>query len=315
MSAWVRWARLAVALLLVALLVLAVADVHAVWGVLANARPLFLLGCVVIYFAGVLLSCIKWRWLLRSQGISAPLAPLVRWYLLGTLAGTLLPSDAGGDLGRGYVAGRALGDPPAVWSSVAAERLTGVAALLALAALSLALAPALLGWRPELPLLILMFGVVVLALSVVLLRGGAPGWLPERFRRALASLHEILARYQQSPGVIIACLAVSLVFHALNALSLWLLARSVAPDAPLAIALAWPLVGLVGLVPLTPGGLGVREGALAALLTRADLAAEQAVAVALLSRALLLLVALAGLPALLALLRERHPAPDANHSS
>jgi hypothetical protein len=310
MSAWVRRARLTLALVLVALMLLAVGDARAVWDALANARPLFLLGCVAIYFAGVLLSCLKWRWLLQSQGISAPLVPLVRWYLLGTLGGTLLPSDVGGDLGRGYLAGQALGNPLAVWSSVAAERLTGLVALLALAALSLAFAPALLGWRPEFPVMLLALGVAALALLAALLRGRVPTWLPERLGRTLATLQEILARYQRAPGVISACLGVSLVFHLLNALSLWLLARSVASDAPLVVALAWPLIGLVGLLPLTPGGLGVREGLLAVLLARAGVAAEQAVAVALLSRVLLLLVSLAGLPSLLVWLRERPGSPE-----
>lgn len=66
------------------------------------------------------------------------------------------------------------------------------------------------------------------------------------------------------------------------------------------------LAGLFGLLPLTPGGLGVREGVVAALLMRASLSSDQAVAAAMIGRILLLLCSLAGLPTLMATLSFAH---------
>jgi hypothetical protein len=105
----------------------------------------------------------------------------------------------------------------------------------------------------------------------------------------------VLNRYQHRPDILFGCILLSLVFHLINMLSLWIVLLAVSPDdAPLQAALVAPLVGLVGLLPLTPGGLGVREGVLVALLERSDILAADAVAVALVSRVLLLLVSLSG---------------------
>ncbi|HWQ11511.1 MAG TPA: lysylphosphatidylglycerol synthase transmembrane domain-containing protein [Roseiflexaceae bacterium] len=308
---WPRWLRLAAVMVVLILAVTFFVDTHTVWATLLGAQPVYLAGCLAIYFAGVVLSCVKWQLLLQTQGLRAPLAQLVRWYLLGALASSVLPSDVGGDLGRGYIAGRALGDHAAAWSSVVVERLTGLAALLLLAALALALAPTLLGWPMILPLGLLAAGVAGGAVVGVALRPGSSRmpWLPISVGRVIGRLQEIAARYRSSGGILAVCLVLSVAFHVLNAVSLWLLARTVASDVAPGVMLVWPLVGLVGLLPLTPGGLGVREGAMAVLLGRAGMSAEQAVAAALLSRALLLVGALAGLPPLLDALQRGRRRP------
>lgn len=304
MKRWLHWVRLGLGITLVALLVFHFAGVHGTWSVVLSAQPLPLAGCVAIYFVGVVLSCLKWQWLLRVQGISAPLAQLVQWYLMGSLAGTLLPSDVGGDLGRGYAAARNIGNSTGVWSSVIMERLTGLIALMGLASLALVLMPGVLdapAWLPfgagiGIVLTVAGTAVVLGSSSVYLAR------LPRRMSKIIHQFQEVAARYRNNARTILACLGLSVVFHLGNALSFWLLALAVQPDASAATMILWPIAGLFGLLPLTPGGLGVREGIIAALLMRADLSPDQAVAAALIGRVLLLLCSLAGLPTLMATL-------------
>lgn len=308
MKRWFHWVRLGLGLILVALLVFHFAGVHATWSIVLNAHPLPLAGCVAIYFVGVVLSCLKWQWLLRAQGIQAPLTRLVQWYLMGALASTLLPSEVGGDVARGYAAARDMGNRAAVWSSVFMERLTGLIALASLASLALVLMPGVLdapAWLPfgagiGIALTVAGSAVVLGSSSVYLVR------LPRRISKIIHQFQEVAARYRNNPGTIIACLGLSVTFHLGNALSFWLLALAVKPDAPLATTLLSPIAGLVGLLPLTPGGLGVREGISAALLMRVDLSSNQAVASALIGRILLLLCSLAGLPTLMATLSSLH---------
>lgn len=267
--------------------------------ILAGARPAYLAGCVAVYFAGVGISCVKWRRLLGALGAGAPMGQLVRWYLAGSFAGNLLPSDVGGDVVRGYLAGRAIPDRTAVWASILAERLTGLAGLGLLAAAALLLMPALLGWSPPLVLGSVTLAALGVAGGVALALRARPGG-PRPLARALASVRSVLAAYAGRPGDLLACLGYSLVYHLLTVLSLWLILLSLAPATPLRAALVAPIAGLIGLLPLTPGGLGVREGALAVLLGRAGVDGGVALAAALVSRALLWLVALSGLPVLLA---------------
>ncbi|MEI7771197.1 MAG: lysylphosphatidylglycerol synthase transmembrane domain-containing protein [Chloroflexales bacterium] len=275
-------------------------DWGALWLTLRATQPIYLIGCVAIYFVGVWLSCLKWKSLLQAQGVSVGLRQLMRWYLIGGFAGTFLPSDVGGDLGRGYLAARAFDDKAAVWSSIVAERITGLAGMIALASLALLLAPQLLGWPVWMPLLLLGGGAAGLAAGLAALRSPRLlAALPAPLRRAAARLRVILERYGGHPQAIAYCLVISISYHALTACSLWLILLALDPQAPPQAALVSPLVGLIGLLPLTPGGLGVREGALAVLLERSGVAAGPAVAAALVSRALLTLTALSGLPALI----------------
>lgn len=280
--------------------VLWLTDWGALWASLRAARPAYLIGCVAIYFVGIWLSCLKWRRLLHAQGVRAGLPQLMRWYLIGSFAGTFLPSDVGGDLGRGYLAARAFEDKAAVWSSIVAERITGLLGMLALASLALLLAPQLLGWPAWLPLLLLATVVAGAAFGAAALRSPRLlAALPAPLRRAAESLRAVLERYGRRPLTLAYCVLLSVAYHGLTALSLWLILLALDPQAPPHVALVSPLVGLIGLLPLTPGGLGVREGALAALLLRSGVAAGPAVGAALVSRALLTLVALSGLPALI----------------
>lgn len=296
--------RLAPGGVVLVMVAIQITDLASFRDTLAGAHPVYLIGCAVIYYIGVWISCIKWQLLLNAQGVLVGIVPLMRWYLAGAFTGSFLPSDVGGDLGRGMLAGRVIANKSALWSSIALERLTGLAGMLVLAGGTLALSPALLGWPPLAPLaafVALVVGTVIL--GTLLVRSASPGWLPLRFSRALAQLRAALAGYGRKPQVITICLALSLLYHTLTVLSTWFVLLSLAPGTAIGPALVAPLVSLIGVLPLTPGGLGVREGVQAVLLQRAGVDGAMALAAALVSRALLWALTLGGLPALLSELR------------
>lgn len=291
--------RLALAGLALAAVAMQLTSWRELQATLASVRPAYLLGCIAVYYVGVWISCVKWLRLLSVLGVKAPMGALLRWYLAGGFAGNLLPSDVGGDVVRGYLAGRAIDDKTAVWASILAERLTGLAGLALLAALAVIALPAALGWSPQLFIVGLALLAVAGAVGVaLLLRSRSTGWRP--LDRALATVRSVLTSYAGHPGDLLICLGYSLVYHLLTVVSLWLVLLSLAPETPIHAAFVSPIAGLIGLLPLTPGGLGVREGALAVLLGRVGVDGSVALAAALISRMLLWLVALSGLPVLLA---------------
>lgn len=279
------------------------ADWQSVGAVLLNARPLPLLACLLIYYTGIVLSCLKWRYLLRTQQIEVAFSRLIRWYLLGALASTLLPSSIGGDLGRAYIAGRALNSQAQAWASVFVERLTGLLMMLLMALVVLIILPNILAISPLIPFALVGIISIGLACGIWILQA-LPAWIPARLRTRLEQIREIVLRYQQHRRVMILVLLLSLVFHILNGISVWMLCLAVEPQATPLSAVAWPLIGITDLLPLTPGGLGVREGAMTLLLGRFGLSNEEALAASLLSRMLLLLGSLAGLPGLIDELRH-----------
>lgn len=283
------------------------------WGALLESlrtiSPLMLLLTCLLYYLGLALSCLKWQLILRAEGIAVGLPRLIGWYLLGAFASNFLPTDVGGDVGRGYLAARHTGRALAVTRSILVERLSGLVFMLLLAwagavvllpagrwfllAAPLALLAALAGWAlwrnaPRHP-------AVAAALA------WAHGRLPARLRSALAGGLGEGRVYLGQPGTLAGILALSLGFQLLAGLGLWLNLAAVGVSLPLApVILTMALASVASLLPVTMNGWGVREGVMIALLVPFGAPASGVLAAALLARGLVLLLSLPGALPLLA---------------
>lgn len=283
-----------------------------------SASPLFMACAIGVYYIGVLISCLKWRLTLNVEGITLPLMLLARWYLIGAFVSNFLPSDIGGDLGRGYFAARRTGRIGAVARSILVERLSGLAAMLVLAWIGGMLFFPALRWA--------LFGGVALALAAGatlvfsafhslrirrLLDTGVER-LPPRVRKALDNSLEVGRTYLRRPAAIAQIAGISFGFQMLAGVGLWLNLSAVGLRLPLApVVLVMALVSIVSLLPIAVNGWGVREGALVSLLALIGAPAELVLAGALLSRVLVLVVTLPGGLLLLRENRTTHLSADA----
>jgi len=284
---------------------------------LASASPPLMIAACALYYLGVILSCWKWGTLLRLDGIQLPFARLLRWYLIGAFASNYLPTEIGGDLGRVLIAGRATGRPLVIARSILTERASGLLFMLVLAWAGLAL---VLGQAALALALVPVSLVVVVVLATTAARQAsafpfAPllvrPWqrLPASVRQAVRESTVALRGYLRWPAALALVAALSLAFQILAGAGVWLNLAAVGATLPLVIVvLSAAIMGVAGLLPITLNGWGVREGLFVALLTPFGATAGQALAAALLGRALLLLVTLPG--ALLLLLERRAPAPQ-----
>jgi uncharacterized protein (TIRG00374 family) len=207
----------------------------------------------------------------NAAGAELDLATSLQCYGGGLFGTLFLPSIVGGDVIRLAVGLRKSPRPAAVLAGNVVDRFLDVAAQASLVALGLLLLP---GSLPESlrsiagrSLLIavaigaLLFAIVF-SLRRVFLRGRSI-----RFRRRLARLRHALRSVSSRPHVLvagwIAGIAIQSTFLVLTA---WL-AVACGLRLPLRVWLfAWPLAKLAALLPLTQGGIGVREAALVALL-------------------------------------------------
>lgn len=232
-------------------------------GIVAAFRAAELSGIGLAVLLGGLMLVIrtaKWWALLRRIWPQLPMAAAWQSLLGGMALGLLTP-------GRVGEVGRAALFPPgarlAVGGLFLVDRTADVAAIAMAAGFgTAAVAPPI--WQSW--LILAGFGAGGAALVLPAIVPVALRWkpLPEQARVRLATLASAFDALRWR-DVALNLLAASLL-TALDVVSLYVLARTFEPVAFTAIAFAFPWILLTNLVPITPAGLGVREGTAVAIL-------------------------------------------------
>jgi uncharacterized membrane protein YbhN (UPF0104 family) len=248
-----------------------------------RANPLIVVTAVAVLTGAHVVAALNWRAIVaRLGGTPMTAGAALRAYYASQAVGGITPANLGGDAYR-VVAARSDG---AHWGdaalSVLVQRATSFAALAVLGVVALAALPDVLDVATPLigaaVALVLVLGVPV----VVLVRRH------DRFADP-ARRHSFAAA--TSVG-----LAGGLAFHIIAIAASYALVIAVDPGASgLGILAAVTLARLSLAVPIAPSGIGVQEGALAALFILLGASPESAVAASLLGRLALLTTTAIGL--------------------
>lgn len=220
------------------------------------------------YLGAHLVGTSKWRMMVNVGGAGLNFRQAARCYFAG-LSGTLfLPSIIGGDVVRASLALRLGKSNAGVLLGSFVDRIIDFVALGLLAAAGVALAPGMLA--PQTRHVFVIVGIALAALLAIC----APivVWFPARhfsfgIRRRVARLRGAARSIHNEKGYVVAALCLGLIAQASF---IWLMAQ-VANSSGLylpfrAWLFAWPLAKLSAVIPITQGGIGIREAALAALL-------------------------------------------------
>jgi hypothetical protein len=257
-----------------------------------------------------------WRWqrVIAVFGHRVPLRTLVKHSLAGQFVGNVLPSTVGGDVLRVSRSSTDIGDTTTAFAAVLLERLTGFVVLPLLVFVGFALDPSLLDTKRS-GLALVIAVVTLVALGVVLFLAGHPraaGRFAEHdnWMRAIGAVHVGVDRLRRDPrdaaGALVAATAYQLTVISSVYCAFHVVDVRVANGAVLAFVAA---VAMAQVVPITLGGLGVREGLLALFLHPLGVSTGQAVAIGLLWYGILLLVSLLGAPAFAVGHRHRSRVP------
>jgi uncharacterized protein (TIRG00374 family) len=256
-------------------------------------------------FLGIVLSAVRWQRVLAALDVRARVRTLVSHQLAGVFVGNFLPSTIGGDVLRVARLSAATGRGPDAFASVVLERLTGWLVLPVITLAALALNPTLLdfGLATQVALavsistLLLLVAVLVFAGSE---RLGARLEGHDGVRRFLHAVHVGLVRFRRNPGLAFEVLVAGFVYQLAVVLAAFLVGHALGLGVGWTAMMAFvPAVAIVQVLPVTIGGLGVREGAFVLFLSRSGLGVgtDEAIALGLVLYGLNLLVSLAGAPA------------------
>ena len=211
----------------------------------------------------------RWAVLLRALDLQVPFGRLVQLYFVGAFFNSFLPSGFGGDVVRALELTQDTPSPAAA-GTVLVDRMSGLLVLFArgLGALPFS-AARLAGW-----LVWLLVGVAGggLLAGALLLEGRALRWATARLPNwlSLAGSGPLGRIYAAVTGcgwrAVGQALAISLVFNLINILINFLCGRAVGIGLDLGyFFITAPLISITLLVPISVGGVGVRDWATVAL--------------------------------------------------
>lgn len=210
----------------------------------------------------------KWRLMVNLANAGLQWKQAARCYFAGLFGSLFLPSLIGGDLVRAGMALRIGRSKAGVLLGSFVDRSIDLAALALLAGVGALLVPGALDQKDRRILMLVggiaALGIVVVAASVALLPVRRFSY---RMKRRFVRLRRAARSMARQPGAVAAALsfalAAQIIFISLN------IALAEACGLHLAFRVwlfAWPLAKLSAALPITQGGIGVREAALAALL-------------------------------------------------
>ena len=274
------------------------------------------LGVLAVFVCGHVLSSAKW-WMLCDRPV-AFLAAL-RAHFAGLAANLCLPGVAGGDAVRAMLAYGAGAPAGSLVAGSLGDRLIDMLALGLLSALGLLfLADGGSGSAALVAQVIALLAAILAGAFYILPR--AVPWLvakvPSLPAKGLAlKVAEALGILARQPGKLALALLLSAAIQALFvALTMWLASNIGANASAAAWYFAWPLAKILAVLPISLGGIGVREASLAALM--APLGADPAsiVAASLIWQAVLFAAGLIGAAAWGLTAQSTLPKPETSGS-
>jgi len=283
---------------------------------LPETQPLWLLGALAMTLPMQCLSAWRWRYTARRLGVPLPFRRALAEYYVASFLNSTLPSGVAGDAARVWRHGR--NQPGAgreryrgALHAVLLERAAGQFAIAIVLVAGLVLNSELLATLPGALWLLIPIVLIVVLLQCALVSLALGVWI----RRPSAILRQLASdlRRAWTPGrVFLFQLLLSMAVAVSYLLIFYLAGRAAGHVLQPAIALlAIPVVLYAMILPVSVGGLGLRELTAAGLWPLLDMAAAQGVLTALLYGG----VVLAGsMPALVFLFFGQRPAVSGQES-
>jgi len=295
---WLLMIRIILSVVVLTFLVMRV-DLAQVRSQLVSASPLLMVGALALFMGRNVLQAWRWHHVIRAWQVQVPFSDLVSLIFVGASFTLILPTAAGGDLARWAMLPRDRLDRTMAAQTVFTDRLVGFAALGLLAAAALPWA-----W-PMVPDLWARGAVAaMLPLALISLTAALrPGWIPSAWR-CRVPLVRATAPWSLAPAGMAALAA-----HLISVAAIMMLGRALGDTtSPMVYGALLPLIWLLSMVPVSVGGLGVREGCFVALFSAAGMLPSTAMAVAGLWLLMTLIQAMVGAVVLL-IWRRQSSAP------
>ena len=244
---------------------------------LNHSNIVFLTIAPCLFIIGYGLASLRWKVILSENSIIYSFRETISTYMIGGFYNVFFPGAIGGDLIRIWrCAEQSRADYVTVTLTVILERTMGLIALLSIAHIAyliLIRKYSFFFFGPELNTYIGLSSVLITAVLIIALtfRRGISRRIPlefeSRFFKFLSNCLKTILGTRLKILFIIFILSIS--FQFIDIVITYLIAKAIGIVIPfVAVAAIVPVVYLMTILPISLGGLGVREGTLVILLSR-----------------------------------------------
>lgn len=246
-------------------------------GVFSRARLSYLSVGLAFFLTGIVIKTFRWQILLGALGLLVPIKELIALNFIGFLFNNILPSGIGGDVVKMYELSRDSQRGAESVNAVFVDRVVGLVVAQALAIVAAVIGHGLVS-REIIVVTVVLFLLSLTAMWMllqerlweVLLRRlpFLSSWQGGRWEARIRRLYTSLRAYDRS--AIQRALLISLVFNFTLIAANYFAAKAFAVD--ISLWYFWifvPITSVVTMIPLSLGGLGIREIGYVTLFTQA----------------------------------------------
>jgi len=284
------WFKLGLSVVLLAVL-LYKTDLSQLGRAVAKANSWWVIAALAGYIVSQFVSCVRWTMLARALGFREPFGHFFGSYFTGMYMNLFAPSTVAGDIGRALFLG-GQGRRALAFTTVIADRGLGFVILSWIGAIAIFTQP---GYR--LPA-ILYYGAWTIPPATLLGWLCAPRLVARLFppgNRWRELVEHDLAPYWRDFRLLIETSLVAVVFHTIQVLTQVFLAWALKIKTPVLFFFIFvPVVNILGMLPISFSGIGIREFFYMFFLHKIGVARHTAVALGLLSSVVVLLTGLTG---------------------
>ena len=241
---------------------------------LSNIRPVFIVSAILVFTASNFLGALQWKWLLDAQRIVIGYLKSLNLYFIGLFFNNILPGSLGGDIVKVYSISRLERKGREGLAATFVDRFAGFFVLSLFSVCSsiyLLSSPIISGGglrRSMILFVLIVFGIFLLSIVFLFSRRVSTfiyeimlaRFNPFGLRDKIREIHGFFHLYRDNGKLAFRVLAVSVLIQGFRVLVHYLCARAIGFDIDLIYFLLFvPLIAMVAAVPISFGGLGVRE--------------------------------------------------------
>ncbi|MFH1655846.1 MAG: lysylphosphatidylglycerol synthase transmembrane domain-containing protein [Candidatus Omnitrophota bacterium] len=258
---------------------------------------------IILFVFNYYLGIVRWHVLLRGIGTRIPFSRVALSYLMGLAVNLFVPSTVGGDLARGIdLSIYSSSSKPKIMATVILDRMCGFIAVVVIALFSIILGYKLVSDKAVL----ITLGILALMLLLVILILFSKTVLKlflrifhkiKTVQNGLIRFNEAMSFFRSKSQIKTLMLGLSLGFliQLIVVILFYFVAMSLRLDIKIIYFFIFiPIVSAISMIPLTIGGLGLRDTSAVFFFTRVGLSASGAFALSLIGFLFIMLAGVIG---------------------